>query len=98
MERQSLDRFDVERLVPGFRSPPCPAAAAGEAAADAAAVAAADTAMRHWRSPHPGPLVPGSDAHREASCRMFRDTFNPYRPAVLDWPVLAPAVRERIVS
>ena len=98
MERQTLDTFAVERLVPGFRPPPHPAGAPGGAAADPAAVAAADTAMRRWRSPIPGPLVPGSDAHRQASCRMFRDTFNPYRPAVLDWPVLAPAVRDRIVS
>jgi hypothetical protein len=98
MERQTLDTFAVERLVPGFRPPPRPAAAHGQAAFDPTAVAAADAAMRHWRSPHPGPLVPGSDAHLSASCRMFRDTFNPYRPAVLDWPVLAPAVRERIVS
>jgi len=98
MERQTLDTFDVERLVPGFRPPPRPAAAHGGAAADPAAVAAADAAMRRWRSPIAGPLVPGSDAHREASCRMFRETFNPYRPAVLDWPVLAPDARERIVS
>ncbi|WP_323144995.1 ferritin-like domain-containing protein [Massilia phyllosphaerae] len=98
MEPHTLDTFDVEQLVPGFRPPPRPAAAPGGAAADPVAVAAADKAMRRWRSPVPGPLVPGSDAHREASCRMFRDTFNPYRPAALDWPVLAPAVRERIVS
>jgi hypothetical protein len=54
--------------------------------------------MRHWRYPAAGPLVPGSDRHGEATCRMFRDTFNPYRPAVLDWPVLAPATRARIVA
>jgi len=98
MERQTLDAFDVERLVPGFQPPPQPTAAHGETAAEPAAVAAADAAMRHWRSPVRGPLVPGSDAHRQASCHMFRDTFNPYRPAVLDWPVLAPEVRDRIVS
>lgn len=98
MARQTLDAFDVEGLVPGFRPPPQAAAIPGAAAADPAAVAAADTAMRHWRSTVTGPLSPGSDAHRQASCQMFRDTFNPYRPAVLDWPVLAPAVRDRIVS
>src|SRR4051812_38997854 len=96
MDSYARDAFDVERLVPGFRPPPQPAAAAG--AGDAAAIAAADVSMRHWRSPLPGPLAPGSDAHRQAICRMFRDTFNPYRPAVLDWPQLAPEVRDRIVA
>jgi hypothetical protein len=94
MDSYARDAFDVERLVPGFRPPPQPAAGAG----DAAAIAAADVSMRHWRSPLPGPLAPGSDTHRQAVCRMFRDTFNPYRPAVLDWPQLAPEVRDRIVA
>jgi len=93
MESDAIDAFDVESLVPGFRPPPQPAAEA-----DAAAIVRADRAMRRWHSPDPGPLVPGSDAHLRAMCRMFRDTFNPYRPAVLDWPRLAPEVRERIVS
>jgi hypothetical protein len=93
MDGFAADAFDVERLVPGFRPPPRSAGPAG-----AQGLAAADHAMRHWRSDVPGPLVPGSDAHLHASCRMFRDTFNPYRPAVLDWPPLAPAVRERIVA
>lgn len=101
MDTQAVDGFDVGRLVPGFRPP---GAAIDEAARDDAAtigpsdIAAADAAMRRWRSPLPGPLPPGSDAHRQAACRMFRDTFNPYRPAVLDWPVLAPDVRDRIVA
>jgi hypothetical protein len=29
---------------------------------------------------------------------MFRETFNPYRPAVLDWPALDPAALARIVG
>jgi hypothetical protein len=29
---------------------------------------------------------------------MFRETFNPYRPAVIAWPKLADAQRDRIVS
>jgi hypothetical protein len=85
------DPFDVARLVPGFRPPPRPDGTA-------AAAAAADARMRHWRDPAGGPLVPGSARHADATCRMFLETFNPYRPAVLDWPELAPAVRERIVA
>jgi hypothetical protein len=89
-----MDAFDVSRLVPGFRPPQ----QADTAHDDPAAIAAADIAMRRWRSPLGGPLRPGSARHRSATCRMFRHTFNPYRPAVLDWPVLAPEVRARIVA
>ncbi len=93
MDGYATDTFDVARLVPGFR-PPAQIAPTH----DDAQLAAADTHMRHWREPTDGPLVPGSDRHADAACRMFRDTFNPYRPAVLDWPVLEPAVRDRIVA
>jgi hypothetical protein len=94
MDEQLADGFDVGRLVPGFRPPARPAAAPD----DTATLTDADKRMRHWHSPLPGPLVPGSDRHRDATCRMFHDTFNPYRPAVLDWPELDPPTRARIVS
>ena len=29
---------------------------------------------------------------------MFRDTFNPYKPAVIDWPKLDAEARDRLVS
>jgi hypothetical protein len=93
MDAYATDAFDVAALVPGFRPPPQPAPGHDEAQ-----LAAADTRMRHWRDPAGGPLVPGSDRHGDAACRMFHDTFNPYRPAVLDWPILEPAVRDRIVA
>ena len=54
--------------------------------------------MRHWHSDAVGDWSPGSEVHRRETCRMFRETFNPYRPAVLDWPALDPAVRARIVA
>jgi len=97
MDSHAMDAFDVGRLVPGFR-PPQADVDADAACRDAAALAAADTAMRRWRSPLDGPLRPGSERHRSETCRMFEQTFNPYRPAVLDWPVLAPATRARIVA
>ncbi len=53
-----------------------------------AVIAAADHAARHWRSSVSGPLRPGSEAHKQAMCAMFHDTFNPYKPSVIDWPVL----------
>jgi len=98
MDAHAFDAFDVAQLVPGFRPPPQPAAMPDRARDDPAALAAADAAMRCWRSRLNGPLVPGSERHRQETCRMFRETFNPYRPAVLDWPVLAPAARDRIVA
>ena len=45
-----------------------------------------------------GSLAIGSDAHKTLFCRTLLDTFNPYRPAVLDWPKLDDMARERLVS
>ena len=39
------------------------------------------------RSPR-GPIRLGSDAHKDLFCRTLLDTFNPYKPAVIDWPEL----------
>ena len=65
---------------------------------DAATIRAADHVARHWTSPAAGPLRPGTEAHKQATCRMFHDTFNPYRPSVIDWPVLDAATLARIVA
>jgi hypothetical protein len=62
-----------------------------------AIVAAADHAARHWSGPA-GRLPLGSDAHKAAACAMFRDTFNPYKPSVIDWPKLTEEARDRLVS
>jgi hypothetical protein len=61
-------------------------------------VAAADHAARHWNWPQLGPLPVGSDAHRDAACRMFHDTFNPYKPAVIEWPKLSPEALARLTG
>ena len=61
-------------------------------------VRAADHAARHWHFAMPGPLRPGSEAHRIATCRMFADTFNPYKPAVIEWPTLEPEALARLTS
>ncbi|MDB5413658.1 MAG: hypothetical protein JWR10_1993 [Rubritepida sp.] len=66
--------------------------------ADAATIAAADYAARHWHSPEPGPMRIGSEAHKRAVCRMFAETFNPYKPSVIPWPKLDPETLQRIVS
>jgi hypothetical protein len=44
------------------------------------------------------PVRRGSDAHKELFCSTLLDTFNPYKPAVIDWPALDPESRERLVT
>lgn len=65
---------------------------------DSDVVAAADRAARAWTADAPGPLVPGTPAHRAAYCRMLLDTFNPYRPSVIDWPQLDDEARARLLG
>jgi len=65
---------------------------------DDAVVAAADRAARVWAAAAPGPIVPGSEAHKAAFCRMLLDTHNPYKPSIIDWPKLEPEAQARLVS
>jgi hypothetical protein len=46
----------------------------------------------------PGPIRIGSESHKTLFCRTLLDTFNPYKPAVIDWPVLDPETRARLVE
>jgi hypothetical protein len=46
----------------------------------------------------PGPIRFGSEAHKTLFCRTLLDTFNPYKPAVIDWPKLDAETRDRLVS
>src|SRR5260221_2798299 len=59
---------------------------------------AADQISRHWTSTQVGVLRPGSEAHKHEVCRMFRETFNPYRPSVIAWPELSPEELQRVKS
>ena len=61
-------------------------------------VEAADRAARIWEASEAGPIVLGSEAHKRAFCRMLIDTHNPYRPSIVDWPILDPEARDRLVS
>ena len=45
-----------------------------------------------------GPIRIGSDAHKTLFCRTLLDTFNPYKPAVIDWPKLDAEARGRLVD
>jgi hypothetical protein len=45
-----------------------------------------------------GPVRIGSEAHKALFCRTLLETFNPYKPAVIDWPRLDPEARGRLVD
>ena len=65
---------------------------------DDAVVRAADRAARIWEAGEAGPIVLGSEGHKKAFCRMLLDTHNPYRPSIVDWPILEAEARDRLVS
>src|ERR1700721_2985717 len=44
------------------------------------------------------PIRLGSEEHKILFCRTLLDTFNPYKPAVIDWPKLDSETRDRLVS
>ncbi len=48
--------------------------------------------------PAPGPIRLGSEAHKRLFCNTLLTTFDPYRPAVIDWPELTPDTQARITS
>ena len=65
---------------------------------DAAAIATADHVMRHWTAPDASPIRVGSPDHLRLFCRMLLETHNPYKPAVMVWPTLAPGELQRLTS
>src|SRR6266567_586336 len=65
---------------------------------DDSTMAAADALTRRWTAPASGALRPGSETHKTAFCRMLLDTHNPYKPAVIDWPLLDSEARDRLVG
>jgi hypothetical protein len=66
--------------------------------ADDSTVEAADRSVRIWSSAESGPIVPGSEAHKTAFCRMLLDTHNRYKPSIIDWPALDAEARDRLVG
>ncbi len=55
-----------------------------------------DTALDTTSAPGPGPIRRGSEEHKRLFCRTLLSTFDPYRPAVINWPELAPDALERL--
>ncbi|MEI9965187.1 MAG: hypothetical protein WDM92_11260 [Caulobacteraceae bacterium] len=63
------------------------------------ALAIPDLSTDAWPGPPPGDRFRlGGEAHKRLFCRTLLDTFDPYRPAIIDWPQLDPAVRDRLVN
>ena len=46
----------------------------------------------------PGRIRIGSEEHKQLFCRMLLDTFDPYKPAVIDWPNLSEDALQRLRS
>jgi hypothetical protein len=65
---------------------------------DDATVATADFNSRNWTYAKPGAIKTGSPEHLEMLTQLLGATYNPYKPAVLDWPVLEPDTKKRITS
>jgi hypothetical protein len=65
---------------------------------DEAAVATADFNARHWNFAAQGAIRPGSDAHFAMLTELLKATYNPYKPAVLNWPKLDAETLARITS
>ena len=58
-----------------------------------------DLSTEAWPGPPPErPLRLGSEEHKRLFCKTLLDTFDPYRPAVIDWPELDPEARDRLVN
>lgn len=45
-----------------------------------------------------GAIRPGADTHRDIFCRFLLDTYDPYKPAVIDWPELEPDALARLTG
>jgi len=65
---------------------------------DTEAVEIADYNARHWEFPESGGIGAGSEAHYRMFTTLLGATYNPYKPAVLDWPKLDPQTLARITS
>jgi hypothetical protein len=62
------------------------------------ALAIPDIAVDASLTPGAGPIRTGSEAHKILFCRTLLDTFDPYKPAVIDWPKLDKDAQDRITA
>jgi hypothetical protein len=85
--------FSAEAFLLGFKPPEVP----GELPS-AESLAEHDRKSRYWTSTRVGNWQVGSETHKHELCRMFRETFNPYRPSIIDWPALSSEELNRLTS
>ncbi len=57
-----------------------------------------DTNFDSGSMPAGGPIRIGSDEHKRLFCKTLLDTFNPYKPAVIDWPQLPKDAQDRLTA
>ena len=58
-----------------------------------------DLSADAWPTPPAGSRFRlGSEAHKRLFCRTLLDTYDPYRPAIIDWPKLEPEAMRRLTS
>jgi hypothetical protein len=58
-----------------------------------------DVSAEAWTLPEPGRKIKlGSEEHKRLFCRTLLDTFDPFRPAILDWPELSEEERGRLLA
>jgi hypothetical protein len=65
---------------------------------DNSAVVEADFNARHWDFPVPGRMRPRDQHYYEMMTSLLKATYNPYKPAVLNWPKLDAEALARITS
>ncbi len=58
----------------------------------------ADGPERPAIPPYPAPIRLGSEAHKALFCSALLDTFNPYKPAVIEWPRLEGEALQRVTG
>jgi hypothetical protein len=63
-----------------------------------AAVVTADFNARHWDFPLQGQMRPRDQSYYQMMTSLLKETYNPYKPAVLNWPKLDAEALARITS
>jgi hypothetical protein len=57
-----------------------------------------DLSVDKGEAPSDGPIRFGSEEHKRLFCRTLLDTFDPYKPAVIDWPKLDKDAQDRLTA
>ena len=96
--KQTTKVYSIGTNEHELQPPPGGLQLADEHTVSEASIAAADHNSRHWTAGDvEGRIAVGSTLHRRVTCRMFRETFNPYKPSILDWPMLSSEAQDRLI-